>query len=110
MGFLKSGRTHMQDAVPMRLGQEFAAYAVAVQRCQQQIEEQSNYLRELGLGGSAVGTGINTHPDYRAESSCKPRENLETEINTRRGYALRDAVKPGDVCSERVHYGTLRSK
>ena len=67
-GILKSGRTHMQDAVPMRLGQEFAAYAVAVERCRQQIEEQSNYLRELGLGGSAVGTGINTHPDYRKKA------------------------------------------
>lgn len=62
---LKSGRTHMQDAVPMRLGQEFEAYAGAFRRCRQQIEQQSEYLRELGLGGSAVGTGINTHPDYR---------------------------------------------
>jgi aspartate ammonia-lyase len=67
-GILKSGRTHMQDAVPMRLGQEFAAYAVAIDRCREQIEEQSKYLRELGLGGSAVGTGINTHPDYRAKA------------------------------------------
>ena len=62
---LKSGRTHMQDAVPMRLGQEFAAYAGAIRRSGQQIQQQSEYLRELGLGGSAVGTGINTHPDYR---------------------------------------------
>ena len=62
---LKSGRTHMQDAVPMRLGQEFAAYAEAIKRAKKAIEEQSEFLRELGLGGSAVGTGINTHPDYR---------------------------------------------
>ncbi len=67
-GILKSGRTHMQDAVPMRLGQEFAAYAECMARCQDQIREQSKYLRELGLGGSAVGTGINTHPDYRAKA------------------------------------------
>lgn len=65
---LKSGRTHMQDAVPMRLGQEFAAYAAAIRRSRQQIAEQSKYLRELGLGGSAVGTGINTHPEYRAKA------------------------------------------
>jgi aspartate ammonia-lyase len=64
-GILKSGRTHMQDAVPIRLGQEFAAYAVAVRRARASIAESSNSLRELGLGGSAVGTGINTHPDYR---------------------------------------------
>ena len=62
---LKSGRTHMMDAVPMRLGQEFTAYAGAIARAKKAIEQQSDLLRELGLGGSAVGTGINTHPDYR---------------------------------------------
>ncbi len=59
---LKSGRTHMMDAVPMRLGQEFHAYAGAIKRATKSIREQSEYLREVGLGGSAVGTGINTHP------------------------------------------------
>ncbi|HET9088477.1 MAG TPA: aspartate ammonia-lyase [Acidobacteriaceae bacterium] len=67
-GIMKSGRTHMQDAVPIRLGQEFAAYAVAVRKAQQNIRHASDSLRELGLGGSAVGTGINTHPDYRAKA------------------------------------------
>jgi len=62
---LKSGRTHMQDAVPMRLGQEFTAYAGAIRRCKDSIRSSADLLRELGLGGSAVGTGINTHPDYR---------------------------------------------
>ncbi len=65
---LKSGRTHMQDAVPMRLGQEFTAYAGAIKRTKKSIQEQSEFLRELGLGGSAVGTGINTHPDYRKKA------------------------------------------
>jgi aspartate ammonia-lyase len=65
---LKSGRTHMQDAVPMRLGQEFAAYAGALRRAKEGIRSASELLRELGLGGSAVGTGINTHPDYRAKA------------------------------------------
>ena len=65
---LKSGRTHMQDAVPMRLGQEFAAYAGAIRRAKDAIRSASDSLRELGLGGSAVGTGINTHPDYRAKA------------------------------------------
>lgn len=67
-GVLKSGRTHMQDAVPMRLGQEFAAYAGAIRRCKNLIHSSSDLLRELGLGGSAVGTGINTHPDYREKA------------------------------------------
>lgn len=62
---LKSGRTHMMDAVPIRMGQEFTAYAGAIRRAKKSIEQQSELLRELGLGGSAVGTGINTHPDYR---------------------------------------------
>ncbi len=62
---LKSGRTHMQDAVPMRLGQEFTAYAGAIKRASSTIRSSAEMLRELGLGGSAVGTGINTHPDYR---------------------------------------------
>jgi aspartate ammonia-lyase len=65
---MKSGRTHMQDAVPIRLGQEFAAYAVAIRRAAVSIRNASDSLRDLGLGGSAVGTGINTHPDYRAKA------------------------------------------
>jgi len=64
-GILKSGRTHMQDATPIRLGQEFAAYGVAVRRAGESLQRASAGLRELGLGGSAVGTGINTHPEYR---------------------------------------------
>jgi len=67
---LKSGRTHMMDAVPMRLGQEFHAYAGAVRRAEKAIREQAEFLREIGLGGSAVGTGINTHPDYRQKATA----------------------------------------
>lgn len=62
---MKSGRTHMQDAVPLRLGQEFAAYGLTIRKASENIRRNSENLRELGLGGSAVGTGINTHPDYR---------------------------------------------
>ena len=65
---LKSGRTHMQDAVPMRLGQEFTAYAAAIERSKDAIQGSADLLRELGLGGSAVGTGINTHTDYREKA------------------------------------------
>ncbi len=62
---LKSGRTHMMDAVPIRLGQEFAGYATAMRRAADLLRESQNHLRELGLGGSAVGTGVNTHPKYQ---------------------------------------------
>ena len=65
---MKSGRTHMQDAVPIRLGQEFAAYGVTIRKCAESIRRSSESLREVGLGGSAVGTGINTHPDYREKA------------------------------------------
>lgn len=65
-GILKSGRTHMQDAVPIRLGQEFSGYAVAVSRAYEQLRAAQDSLRELGLGGTAVGTGLNTHPRYQA--------------------------------------------
>jgi aspartate ammonia-lyase len=64
-GILKSGRTHLQDAVPIRLGQEFTAYAVSVRRARRWLEQAAWELEELGIGGSAAGTGLNTHPDYR---------------------------------------------
>jgi aspartate ammonia-lyase len=67
-GVMKSGRTHMQDAVPIRLGQEFAAYGLAIRKAKKAIEHAADSLRELGLGGSAVGTGINTHPEYRVKA------------------------------------------
>ncbi|WP_026441970.1 aspartate ammonia-lyase [Pseudacidobacterium ailaaui] len=67
-GVMKSGRTHMQDAVPIRLGQEFAAYAVAIAKGRGTLARAADGLRELGLGGSAVGTGVNTHPEYRTKA------------------------------------------
>jgi aspartate ammonia-lyase len=70
-GVVKAGRTHMQDATPIRLGQEFAAYGVAVRKAAENIRRASEGLRELGLGGSAVGTGINTHPEYRKLAIAK---------------------------------------
>ena len=62
---LKSGRTHLMDAVPIRLGQEFAAYATAMRRCAALLKQSEQWLSEVGLGGSAVGTGVNTHPRYQ---------------------------------------------
>ena len=62
---LKSGRTHLMDAVPIRLGQEFAAYATSMRRCEGVIEYARGLLKEVGLGGSATGTGVNTHPKFQ---------------------------------------------
>ena len=61
---VKSGRTHLQDAVPVRLGQEFGAYAKAVRRDRRKIKRAARGLRRLGIGGTATGTGLNAHPQY----------------------------------------------
>ena len=63
----KTGRTHLQDAVPVTLGQEFGAYAHAVRLAADRIRAAAERLHELGIGGNAVGTGINTKPAFRAE-------------------------------------------
>lgn len=64
---LKSARTHLQDAVPIRLGQEFAAYAECLRKCRLSLEMAEKSLLELGLGGSAAGTGLNTPKGYRED-------------------------------------------
>jgi aspartate ammonia-lyase len=63
---LKSARTHLQDAVPIRLGQEFGAYATTVRKHARAMRAAGREVEELGIGGSAAGTGLNTHPRYRA--------------------------------------------
>jgi len=63
---VKSGRTHLMDAVPVRLGQEFTAYGVNVRKHRQAIERASETCKELGIGGTATGTGLNAHPKYRS--------------------------------------------
>jgi aspartate ammonia-lyase len=60
----KSGRTHLQDAVPISLGQEFSAYGECLKRHHDRISKASDDLKELGIGGSAAGSGLNTHKDY----------------------------------------------
>lgn len=88
---LKSGRTHLQDAVPIRLGQEFTAYAVSLKRARRWIEEAAWELEELGIGGSAAGTGLNTHPEYR----FKVVENLNsyTGLKFRPSDDMREAMQ-----------------
>ncbi|GHF58404.1 aspartate ammonia-lyase [Streptomyces mashuensis] len=63
---LKMGRTQLQDAVPMTLGQEFAAYAVMLDEDRARLAEACALLREINLGGTAIGTGLNAHPRYPA--------------------------------------------
>src|SRR5690349_16053317 len=63
---LKVGRTQLQDAVPMTLGQEFSTYAVMLGEDEQRLAEAAGLVREINLGATAIGTGINAHPDYAA--------------------------------------------
>ena len=68
---VKTGRTHLQDAVPIRLGQEVGAWATAIERQIDKVEFAAAGLRRLGIGGTAAGTGLNAHPDYHARMVAK---------------------------------------
>jgi fumarate hydratase, class II len=63
---VKAGRTHLQDAMPIRLGQEFTAFAGSIDRGTRRVKEAADYLRDLGIGGSAVGTGVTVEKEYPA--------------------------------------------
>jgi len=80
---VKLGRTHLQDATPIRLGQEFSGYAAMVKHGIRRIENSLHFLAELALGGTAIGTGVNTHPGY-APLAVR-------EINTLTGAQFREA-------------------
>ena len=71
---VKIGRTHLQDATPIRLGQEFSGYASQVDHGIAHIKDALEHLRELAIGGTAVGTGINTHPEFGKRMADKISE------------------------------------
>jgi len=79
---LKSGRTHMQDAVPIRLGQEFAAYALTLRRASQRILAAGDGLLEQNIGATAVGTGLNAQPEYIKLVVEKLAEQTGHELRT----------------------------
>jgi aspartate ammonia-lyase len=104
-GIVKSGRTHLQDATPIRLGQEFTAYGHTIERSTRRLDATADFLRDLGIGGTAVGTGLNAEPEY-------PKLMVET-LNEMTGLGLRvgaDRVQlmqsMGDVAT---FSGALRS-
>ena len=70
-GLVKSGRTHLMDATPVRLGQEFAGFASQIEHGIRRVREAMADMRELPLGGTAVGTGINTHPEFAARTIAR---------------------------------------
>ncbi|MEW6344120.1 MAG: aspartate ammonia-lyase [Paraburkholderia sp.] len=74
-GFLKLGRTQLQDAVPMTLGQEFSTYAVMLEEDMARLREASALIREINLGATAIGTGITAHPEY-AQKACEALRSI----------------------------------
>ena len=104
-GIVKSGRTHLQDATPIRLGQEFTAYGHTVRRCADRIERAAADLRELGIGGTAVGTGLNAEPAYPALmlKHLQQITGLELKVGADRVQLMQSM---GDVAA---FSGTLRA-
>src|SRR5581483_9711524 len=90
---VKIGRTHLQDATPIRLGQELSGYAaqarLGVERCQKAIR----CLRELPLGGTAVGTGINSHPDFAKQAIAVLAQKTGIEFVEARNHFEAQATK-----------------
>jgi len=92
---LKIGRTHLMDATPVRLGQEFSGYASQIAHADRRIQQKVVILRELPIGGTAVGTGLNTHPQF-AKLVCEilnheTRENFHEAANHFEAQAAKDA-------------------
>ncbi len=81
-GIVKSGRTHLQDAVPVRLGQEFGAYARAVERDSDRIRRSAEGLRRMGIGGTATGSGLNAHPEYHQRMVVRLSELTGIQLNS----------------------------
>jgi len=96
---LKSGRTHLMDALPVTLGQEFMAYSVAIKKGRDQLKEKLKLLEEVPLGATAVGTGANTHPDYHRMVVKHLREIT--------GLNLIEAEDPREALQSRLDFATV---
>jgi fumarate hydratase, class II len=94
---VKIGRTHLQDATPIRLGQEFSGYAAQAELAVLRSQKAIAALRELPLGGTAVGTGINSHPDYAAKAIAVIAAKTGIEFVEARNHFEAQASKDGVV-------------
>jgi fumarate hydratase class II len=104
-GVVKSGRTHLQDAVPVRLGQEFGAYARSVERNREKIRLAAEGLRRLGIGGTATGSGLNAHTEYHGR--------MVAVLSRLTGFELHDSddlYESMQSMADAVHFsGALRT-
>lgn len=95
---IKIGRTHLQDATPIRLGQEFSGYASQIKHGVDRLKAVESRLGELALGGTAVGTGINTHPEFARKTICGIAD--ETGLNLSEASNHFEAQGSRDACVE----------
>jgi len=102
---VKTGRTHLQDATPVTLGQEFSGYRTQIQKGIERVEAALPRLRELALGGTAVGTGLNTHPEFPARAAEYIAE--ETGVDFREADNHFEAQAAHDAMNEA--HGALRT-
>jgi fumarate hydratase class II len=90
---LKIGRTHLQDATPIRLGQEFGGYAAQVEHAITHLRGTEQHLGELPLGGTAVGTGINTHPEFAHQTiEALARDTKLTLVEAANHFAAQSSI------------------
>ncbi|MHB1169142.1 MAG: class II fumarate hydratase [Longimicrobiales bacterium] len=92
-GIVKSGRTHLMDATPVRLGQEFGGFAAQVRHGMRRVEEALNDMAELPLGGTAVGTGINTHPEFAQKAIARLAEATGVPFREATNHFERQATR-----------------
>ena len=97
-GILKVGRTHLQDAVPITLGDVFGGYAACIERAADELDRASEQLTELNLGATAVGTGLNASADYAHSAVNFLREYTRLPL-TRAGNLFRVTQSMGDVAA-----------
>jgi fumarate hydratase class II len=102
---VKTGRTHLQDATPVTLGQEFSGYRTQVEKGISRVQDVHGRLSELALGGTAVGTGLNTRPEFPAKAAAYISE--ETDLNFREADNHFEAQAAHDAMAEA--HGALRT-
>ncbi|MEX2751357.1 MAG: aspartate ammonia-lyase, partial [Candidatus Freyarchaeota archaeon] len=98
---IKSGRTHLNDALPVTLGQEFQAYASAIDRALRQLKIRKQEIEEVALGGTATGTGVNTHPKYR--------ETVVKKLSEISSLNLKPASDPFEAQQSQLKIATISS-
>jgi len=102
---IKTGRTHLQDATPIRMGQVFAGYAGQIERGRRRVEQARQELVEVALGGTAVGTGLNTHPDFAARVCAAVSERAGVTIRESENHFQAQATLDAAVAAS----GALRT-